>query len=69
MLEISLLYGYIVRYLPNLNMLDPNGIQTFLNRPDMVNLYEANSSLVEFVKQLVVDGLIDQQENNLKLQQ
>ncbi len=69
MLEISLLYGYIVRYLPNLNMLDPNGIQTFLNRADMVNLYEANSSLVEFVKQLVVDGLIDQQENNLKLQQ
>lgn len=53
MLKISLLNGYIMRYLPNLNIPNENGIHTFLESPEMSSLYDVNSASVKFVEELI----------------
>lgn len=57
MLTISLLYGYIIRYLPNLNVFDTDGIQNFFNRPELLHLFEANGEIQKYLEQLIVDNL------------
>jgi glycosyltransferase involved in cell wall biosynthesis len=57
MLKTSLINGYIIRYLPNLNIPNSDGLRTFLISPGMVSIYDVNSATINFVEQLISSNL------------
>jgi glycosyltransferase involved in cell wall biosynthesis len=57
MLKTSLINGYIVRYMPNLNMLGENTMLNFLKSNHMLSIYDVNSASVNFIEQLISDNL------------
>jgi glycosyltransferase involved in cell wall biosynthesis len=57
MLKVSLINGYIVRYMPNLNMLGENTMLNFLQSDHMASIYDVNSASVNFIEQLISENL------------
>jgi len=57
MLKVSLINGYIVRYMPNLNMLGENTMLNFLQSHYMASIYDVNGASVSFVEQLISDNM------------
>lgn len=57
MLKISLIYGYVTRYITNLNFFGPTEIQKFLCDKNLFPLYEANLATSNFIDQLIADTL------------
>ena len=53
MLKISLFNAYIIRYAPNLNVINADGMKTFLQSHEMDSLYDANNAAVRFVEELI----------------
>ena len=53
MLKISLFNAYIIRYAPNLNVINADGMKTFLQSHEMASLYDANNAAVNFVEELI----------------
>ena len=57
MLKVSLINGYIVRYLPNLNMLGENTMLNFLQSDHIASIFDVNSASVNFIEELISENL------------
>ena len=53
MLKVSLVAGYISRYLPNLNVLQPDGVQAFFSDPHMGELVKVNHMFMRVIAQFI----------------
>lgn len=56
-LKISLINGYIIRYLRNLDFLDQNGVEKFLSSKEIASLYEVNDATIKYLNELITENI------------